>query len=140
MAVKHSYFLKLDEDFLQDPEVQLFLEEKGKEAVFDYLMLLTRMRDYRDYDYMIPFSLIPIIARKDLGTTREKLEDTVNYCIKIGFFKVYEDDIDKVKFFYSERRQCDLRTWQVTSSRRSEAGKRGNDKRWNKEGDTDNED
>lgn len=133
MAVKHSYYLPLDEDFLQDPEVQLFLEEKGKEAVFDYLMLLTRMRDYRDYDYMIPFSLIPIIARKDLGTTKEKLEDTVNYCIKIGFFKVYEDDIDKVKFIYSERRQCDLRTWQVTSTRRSEAGKRGMANRWNKE-------
>lgn len=139
MAVKHSYFLKLDEDFLQDPEVQLFLEEKGKEAVFDYLMLLTRMRDYRDYDYMIPFSLIPIIARKDLGTTKEKLEDTVNYCVKIGFFKVHEDEIDKVKFFYSERRQCDLRTWQVTSSRRSEAGKKGMASRYNKEGNTENE-
>ncbi len=133
MAKKHSYYLPLDEDFLQDPEVQMFLEEKGKAAVFDYLMLLTRMRDYRDYDYMIPFSLIPIIARKDLGTTKEELEDTISYCIKIGFFKVYENEIDKVKFFYSERRQCDLRTWQVTSSRRSEAGKKGNEKRWNKE-------
>ena len=133
MAKKHSYYLPLDEDFLQDPEVQMFLEEKGKAAVFDYLMLLTRMRDYRDYDYMIPFSLIPIIARKDLGITKEELEDTISYCIKIGFFKVYEDEIDKVKFFYSERRQCDLRTWQVTSSRRSEAGKRGMANRWNKE-------
>ncbi len=139
MAKKHSYFLKLDEDFLQDPEVQLFIEEKGKEAVFDYLMLLTRMRDYRDYDYMIPYSLIPIIARKDLGTTKEKLEDTIAYCVKIGFFKTYEDEIDKVKFFYSERRQCDLRTWQVTSSKRSESGKRGNAIRWNQEGDTEDE-
>ena len=133
MAKKYSYYLPLDEDFLQDPEVQMFLEEKGKAAVFDYLMLLTRMRDYRDSDYMIPFSFIPIIARKDLGTTKEELEDTISYCIKIGFFKVYEDEIDKVKFFYSERRQCDLRTWQVASTRRSEAGKRGMANRWNKE-------
>ncbi len=127
------YFMKLDEDFLQDPEVQLFIAERGKEAVFDYLGILLTMRDYQATDYMIPKRMIPVIAKLTLGTTPEKLEETINYCIGLGFFKEYRDEDLGVEYFYSERRQNDLRTWQITSSKRSEAGKKGNDKRWNNE-------
>jgi hypothetical protein len=131
MAKKLTYYMKLDEDFLQDPEVQLFIAEKGKEAVFDYIGLLLLMRDYRKTDYMIPWAMLPILARSSLMTTPEKLEDTVRYCIKIGFLRVYEECGDK--YVYSERRQLDLRTWQVTQSKRSAAGIIGNQVRWNRE-------
>lgn len=136
---KHSYYLQLDEDFLEDPEVQLFIAEKGKAAVFDYLSLLLIMRPYKNTDYMIPYAMIPIIAKTRFGTTREELEDTVKYCIKIGFFEVYTDDFGN-KFFYSKRRQLDLRTWQVKSDKNREAGIKGMKSRWNKEGDTNKND
>ena len=126
---KHTYYLPLDEDFLQDPEVQMFIEEKGKAKVFDYLMLLIRMRDYKDFDYVIPFAYLPIIAKRELCTTPEDLRDTVDYCISIGFFKTYSDGI--IDGFYSDRRQNDLRTWQVYTAKCSEAGRKGNDMRWN---------
>lgn len=138
---KHSYYLQLDEDFLEDPEVQLFIEEKGKEAVFDYIALLLIMRSYRNTDYMIPWTMIPIIARRQLMSTPEKLEDTVKYCIKINFFEIYTDDFG-TKFFFSRRRQLDLRNWQVKSEKNSEAGKKGMQKRWKnreKENDEDEE-
>lgn len=131
MAKKLTYYMKLDEDFLQDPEVQLMIEQKGKEAVFDYIGLLLLMRDYRKTDYMIPWVMIPVLARSSLMTTKEKLEDTIRYCIVNGFFQVYEDT--EGKYFYSERRRLDLRTWQVTQSKRSAAGIIGNQVRWNKE-------
>ncbi len=137
---KHSYYLQLDEDFLEDPEVQLFIAEKGKAAVLDYISLLLIMRAYRNTDYMIPYAMIPILAKTRLGTTKEDLEDTIAYCVKIGFFRVYEDEIDKVKYFYSARRQLDLRTWQVKSDKNRESGIKGMKNRWHKEGDTDKDD
>lgn len=127
-----SYYMPLDEDIFDDPEVQLFLEEKGKAAFLDYLHLLLLMRGYKKTDYMIPYDFLPVLAKRTLYTKPEELEQTVLYCIKIGWFKVYEDEIEKVKFIYSERRQMDLRTWQVTSSKRSEAAKKGNEVRWGK--------
>lgn len=131
MAKKLTYYMKLDEDFLQDPDVQLMIEQKGKEAVFDYIGLLLLMRDYRKTDYMIPWAMIPVLAKSSLMTTKEKLENTIRYCIKIGFFEVYDDAGEK--FFYSDRRRTDLRTWQVTQSKRSAAGIIGNQVRWNRE-------
>lgn len=137
---KHSYYLQLDEDFLEDPEVQLFIEQKGKEAVFDYLMLLLITRAYKNTDYMIPWAMIPIIAKNRLMTTAEKLEDTVKYCILIGFFEGYEDEVGN-KYFFSRRRQFDLRLWQVKSEKNRQAGIKGMRSRWNKEegGDKDEE-
>ncbi len=138
MAKKNSYYMPFDEDFLQDPDIQMFLELKGKEAVFDYLMLLLRMRDYKDYGYMIPTFLVPIIAKKDLGEPKEKLEDTIQYCLDTGLFKKYQDDV--ATYFYSSRRKKDLEDWDVKSTRRSEAGKKGMKSRYNKEGETKDED
>lgn len=126
MANKSTFYIQLDEDFLQDPEVQLFLVEKGEAAVFRYLMLLTRMRAYEDFDFMIPFSYIPVIARKDLMISSDELKDTIEYCIKIGFFKVEDDGIEK--FFYSERLQRSLRTWKVNKQVWKDAGSRGGKK------------
>ena len=137
MAKKKSYYMPLDEDFLSDPEVQIFLEEKGKEAVFDYLMILLKMRNFEDYDFMIPFSYIPLL-RREINTTTESINKTINYCIGNGFFKVYKDVLGD-EFFYSERRQNDLRNWKLSTEKMSEAGKRGNAKRWNKGEITDEE-
>ena len=128
---KKCYYLPLDEDFLQDPDIQLFIEVKGKEAVFDYLMLLMRIRDYKCYHYMIPRFLLPIIAKRDLGVSTEKLQDTIDYCTKIGLLKEFESD--EATYIYSARRKRDLEDWDIKSARRSEAGKKGNDKRWNKD-------
>lgn len=136
---KHSYYLQLDEDFLEDPEVQLFIEEKGKEAVFDYLMLLLITRSYKNTDYMIPWTMIPIIARRQLMSTPEKLEDTVKYCLKINFFELYTDDFGE-KFFFSRRRQLDLRMWQVKSEKNRDAGIKGMQSRWKNRKKEDNED
>ena len=136
---KHSYYLQLDEDFLEDPEVQLFIEEKGKEAVFDYLMLLLITRSYKNTDYMIPWTMIPIIARRQLMSTPEQLEDTVKYCLKIGFFELYTDDFGE-RFFFSRRRQLDLRMWQVKSEKNRDAGIKGMQSRWKNRKKEDNED
>lgn len=136
---KHSYYLQLDEDFLEDPEVQLFIEEKGKEAVFDYLMLLLITRSYKNTDYMIPWTMIPIIARRQLMSTPEKLEDTVKYCLKINFFELYTDDFGE-RFFFSRRRQLDLRMWQVKSEKNRDAGIKGMQSRWKNRKKEDNED
>lgn len=129
---KYSYYLPLDEDIFEDPEVQLFIEEMGKAAFLDYIHLLLIMRDYRSTDFMIPMDFLSVIAKRTLMTTEEELRKLVNYCIRLGWFKVYEDDVDKIKYIYSERRQCDLRTWQVKSERRSEVGRKGNEVRWGK--------
>lgn len=130
MARKHTYYLPLDEDFWHDPEVQMFRREKGKSAVLDYLMILTFMRDYQRTDYMIPFAYLPMLAY-ELDEEQEELRGTINYCIKIGFFEVFTDEIEKTKFFFSRRRQNDLRAWQLYTEKCSQAGKKGNDMRWN---------
>lgn len=136
MARKHGYYLPLDENFWHDPEVKMFKREKGKAAVLDYLLILTFMRDYKKTDYMIPFDYIPMLA-DELDEEPDELKETISYCIKIGFFEVYTDEVEKTKFFYSDRRRTDLHNWQVYKEKCSEAGIRGNQKRWNKENTTD---
>lgn len=139
---KYSYYLPLDEDIFEDPEVQLFIEEMGKAAFLDYIHLLLIMRDHKSTDFMIPMDFLPVVAKRSLWTPEDELRKTVAYCVKLGWLKVHEDEVTKVKYLYSERRQCDLRTWQVKSERRSEAGRKGNEIRWGKKDSntTENED
>lgn len=136
MAKPQDEWMKLDVHSIQDPDIQLMLTDKGEAAVLEYYIMCALMNDCERFDYAIPEKLFPYMANL-LHTTEDKIRDTVRYCIGNGFFILEEDDLGE-KRVYSERRRVELHEKDLARRTMSEAGKRGNEKRWNKRRDNDN--
>ena len=131
MAKALTPYMRLDVDIIYDPDIQMMITEKGRSAVLDYLMLCDLMYYYKTYDYAIPYRNFKSIAGL-LQITEEELKSTVAYCIGNGFFSQEEDENGERRI-YSERRRAELHNKDLAKKTMSEAGKRGNNKRWNKE-------
>lgn len=131
MAKTVAPFMRLDVDFIHDPDIQLMLMEKGESAVLEYMVMCTQMYYYERFDFAIPYKCLKTIAGL-LQTTEEHIKSTVAYCIGNGFFVQEEDELGE-KRIYSERRRTELHNMLIAKRTMSEAGKRGNQKRWNKE-------
>lgn len=131
MAKTAKPFMRLDVDFIHDPDIQLMLMEKGQSAVLEYLVICSQMYYYERFDFAIPYKCLKTIAGL-MQITEDELKSTVSYCIGNGFFVQEEDDFGE-KRIYSERRRAELHNMVIAKRTMSEAGKRGMSNRWNKE-------
>ena len=128
---KTEPFMRFDINCITDPDIQLMLMEKGGAAVFQYFVLCAQMYNYERFDFGIPEKCLKVMAGL-LQTTEDEIKDTVAYCIGNGFFYIEEDE-EGNKYICSERRKAELHKMVVKKKAMSEAGIRGNQKRWNKE-------
>lgn len=128
MRLKATYFVRLDETILDDPEVVRLLDEKGYETFGLYLALLTQFRRYSAVNFAIPFNDLKYIAKKNLGVPLNKLAKTVEYLVEIGFFKSFENSAGEC-FFYSERLRKELLAWQELKQKQIESANATNEKK-----------
>lgn len=119
--------MRLDCDFLLDPDIQIMMATRGKAMVFDYLGFCAQMIHYKAYHYAIPEACLGYIAGL-LMTDIESIKTMICYCIGNGFLQVEENDGQR--YYYSIRRRADLLDIENLQAKRSNAGKRGMATRW----------
>lgn len=86
-----------------------------------YFMILERMREESNYMSVKDYNMIAFDLREDAALIKSVVED-------FGLFVFTEDG----KYFYSESFNRRMAYKDEKSQRRSEAGKKGMDSRWNK--------
>lgn len=87
-----------------------------------YFMLLERMRDAKDYMCVKDYNIIAFDLREDAGLIKSVVED-------FGLFVFTEDG----KYFYSESFLRRMKVKDGVSQKRSEAGRKGMNRRWSEE-------
>jgi hypothetical protein len=117
---KDAYFFSHDSNSKDDPKCVMLIEQLGLEGYGIFWVLIETLRDQPDYKY--PLSLLPAIARRYNSTT-QKVEAVVKV---YNLFKFTEDE-----FFFSRSLVNRMEIWETTRLKRSNAGKRGNEIRWN---------
>lgn len=116
---KDAYYFPHDCNAKDDPKCVLLIEQLGMEGYGIYWMLIETLREQPEYKY--PVALLPALARR-YNTTPEKVKTVVfNY----GLFVVEEDNV-----FFSQSLINRMIPMEEKRLKLSEAGKRGNAKRW----------
>jgi hypothetical protein len=118
---KDAYYFSHDCNAKDDPKCVALIEQLGLEGYGIYWVLIEILRDQPEYKY--PLSLIPAIARK-YNTTAEKIKVVVN---AYGLFVIDEND------FFSPSLINRMETFEELRLKKSLAGKKGNEIRWNKQ-------
>lgn len=129
MATHCPYFVKLDEDILQDPEIQDLIEENGFEGLGVYLSILTLFRAYEGTSYMIPFKDLKRLAKKTFDMTEKRLGGIIYDCIRIGILESLTKP-DGQTYFYSPRRKAELHTQIEVKQKQRNAAEATNRKRY----------
>lgn len=96
----------------------------GAEGYGIYFMILERLREEPEYMSVKDYNMIAFDLRVDAGKVKSIVED-------FGLFVFTEDG----KYFYSESFKRRMQRMDAKSEKLSEAGKRGNEKRWGKQRD-----
>jgi len=118
---KDAYFFSHDSNSKDDPKCVLLIEQLGLEGYGIFWILVETLRDQPEYKY--PLSLIPAIARR-YNTTAQKVESVVK---AYNLFKCTDDE-----FFFSSSLIKRMEFWEAARLKKSIAGKKGNQVRWEK--------
>lgn len=118
---KDAYYFPHDSNAKDDPKCVLLIEQLGLEGYGIYWVLVETLREQPNFSY--PISLIPALARR-YNTSSEKMGAVV---LKYNLFVVDDDT-----FFYSPSLVQRMKFYLDKKAKLSEAGKRGNEKRWGK--------
>lgn len=97
----------------------------GAEGYGIYFMILERLREEPEYMSVKDYNMIAFDLRVDAGKVKSVVED-------FRLFVFTEDG----KYFYSESFKRRMQRMDAKSEKLSEAGKRGNEKRWGKQRDS----
>lgn len=117
---KDAYFFSHDSNSKDDPKCVMLIEQLGLEGYGIFWILIETLRDQPDYKY--PLYLLPAIARR-YNTTAQKVEAVVKV---YNLFRFTQDE-----FFFSKSLVNRMEIWETTRLKRSNAGKKGNEIRWN---------
>lgn len=93
----------------------------GAEGYGIYFMILERLREEPEYMSVKDYNMLAFDLRVDAGKVKSVIED-------FGLFVFTEDG----KYFYSESFKRRMQRMDIKSKKLSEAGKKGNEKRWSK--------
>lgn len=124
-------FVKVDENILMDPDIEDLIEAGGFEAFGVYIGILSLLRTYAEYDYMIPVSRMKIIARKTFSMTENQLKKFVDLCISCRILLEFRSESGEV-YIYSRRRREELLEQDKLKKKQQEGGKKGMEKRYEK--------
>lgn len=117
---KDAYYFPHDSNAKDDPKCTLLIDDLGLEGYGIYWVLIETLRDQENLKY--PLKLVPSLARK-YNTTAKKI---------IAVIKGYNlFDVDNDSFFFSESLMRRMNKINERRAKLSDAGKRGNLKRWN---------
>ena len=116
---KDAYFFSHDSNSKDDPKCVLLIEQLGLEGYGIFWILVETLRDQPNYKY--PLSLLPAIARR-YNTSAQKVESVVK---SYNLFKCTDDE-----FFFSSSLINRMETWEASRLKKSIAGKKGNQIRW----------
>lgn len=121
MAKKTNYFSH-DSNSRNDEKLLAVRMRLGAEGYGIYFMLLERLREEADYMSVKDYNMIAFDLRVDSKAIKSVVED-------FGLF-VFTDD---GKYFYSESFNRRMQIKDESARKRSEAGKKGMEKRWGKQ-------
>lgn len=116
---KDTYYFPHDSNAKDDPKCVLLIEQLGLEGYGIFWMLIEILRGQPDYTY--PIALLPALARR-YNTTAEKIKAVV---VSYDLFSIANDRI-----FFSESLNRRMQEIDFKRKSLSEAGKKGNAKRW----------
>jgi uncharacterized protein YdaU (DUF1376 family) len=119
MSKKTSYFSH-DSNARNDEKILAMRMRHGAEGYGVYFMLIERLRDEADYTSVKDYNMIAF----DLRVSAEKVKSVVQ---DFGLFSFTDDG----KRFYSESFMERMKLKDEKTKRRSDAGKKGMEKRWN---------
>lgn len=115
-----AYYFSHDCDAKDDPKCVLLIEQLGLEGYGIFWVLVEILRSQPNLKY--PLSLVPALARK-YNTTSEKMKTVIQ---SYRLFIIENDE-----FFFSESLNRRMQMYFDRKKVLSEAGKKGNQKRWN---------
>ena len=117
---KDAYYFSHDSNSKDDPKCVMLIEQLGLEGYGIFWVLVETLRDQPDYKY--PLSLIPAIARRYNSTTQKVATVVKGY----NLFQFTEDE-----FFFSISLMERMEYLEKYRLKKSIAGKKGNEVRWN---------
>ena len=119
--IKTTNYFSHDSNARNDEKLVKVRMEHGAEGYGVYFMILERLREERGYMSAKDYNMIGFDLRVDAALVKAVVED-------YGLFAFTDDG----KRFYSESFNNRMEAKDTLSQRRSEAGKKGNEKRWGK--------
>jgi len=124
--LKDAYYFPHDSNAKDDPKCMLLIDDLGMEGYGIYWVLIELLRDQPDYKYGLCY--IKSIARK-YNTTEIKVKQVIT---GYGLFEIDDIEFYSLSLIYRMDKVNKLR------KTRSEAGKKGNAKRWGNLSQSDN--
>ncbi|MDH6305749.1 hypothetical protein M2459_002495 [Parabacteroides sp. PF5-5] len=120
-AKKDAYYFPHDCNAKDDPKCVLLIEQLGLEGYGIFWVLVETLREQPDFKY--PLKLVPALARKHNTTTAKMKVVVKGYDLFI---------IEDNTFFFSASLNRRMQPYLEKKKALSEAGKKGNQVRWNK--------
>lgn len=127
MSAGNTYYTKLDEGILSDPEIEDLMDEMGVATFGVYVGILTLFRRYSSKNFSIPLKDLKKIGKLQFNLSEKAIDKHVGYLIEKGFFHTYEN-VDGEVLFYSKRRQTELFEWQELKQKQSKSADETNKK------------
>jgi hypothetical protein len=129
-SLKDSYWLKHDSNARHDPKIIALCTKYGAQGYGWYWILVEMMREQKDYMLKIngPHSIA--LYQRELYATAEEVNLFIEDCITEyddGGFGLFSTD---GTHFWSESLLRRMEKMEEAKKRQSEAGKKGNKKRW----------
>jgi hypothetical protein len=124
--LKDAYYFPHDSNAKDDPKCMLLIDDLGMEGYGIYWVLIELLRDQPNYKYGLCY--IKSIARK-YNTTEIKVKQVIT---GYGLFEIDDIEFYSLSLIYRMEKVNNLRKI------RSEAGKKGNAKRWGNLSQSDN--
>lgn len=124
---KGKQYFRHDSNAQQDERILALRMKLGWEGYGLYWAIVERLRDSKECQLSKDYNLLGFAFNVSAGKIKQVVED-------FGLF-TFTDDGER---FYSKRLSTDMQAVSDLSQSRSEAGKKGNEKRWSK-GDNDNQ-
>nr|WP_288210133.1 Lin1244/Lin1753 domain-containing protein [uncultured Dysgonomonas sp.] len=120
--IKDAYYFPHDCNAKDDPKCLLLIDQLGLEGYGAFWILVETLREQSDLKY--PLKSIPALARR-YNTTAEKMKTVI---LSFDLFVIVDD-----LFFFSDSLNRRMQIYLDKKKALSEAGKKGNQIRWNKE-------
>lgn len=120
---KDAFYFSHDSNAKDDPKCILLIENEGMEGYGIFWALIESLR--HEAESKLPLAILPALARR-WNCSKDKVEAVIK---KYDLFSL--DD----KYFFSNRLNRSMMEFNERKLRLSEAGKRGNEKRYRSQGD-----
>lgn len=119
---KDAYYFSHDSNAHKDPKILKLRAKYGWEGYGIYWAIIETLREQNNYKWL---SNDKALLSYSFANGEPLINDVLNYCIEIELL------IDDGEYIYSESLLTRMNVWEEKRKKRSEAGKKGAQKRWN---------